>query len=270
MSKKIFIICLAAALSCGIFSCSKEDGNDDSSFNLFSVDDDIAFGRQLDSSIMADPASYPILSRTQYPQAYAHLGRIRDNILNSGKVFYKDRFEWKLTIIQNDSVLNAFAAPGGYIYIYTGIIKYLDSEYQLAGVLGHEMAHADRRHSTDQISKAYGIQLMLDLLLGNNQSMLTEIAAGLATLKFSRTAETEADEYSVIYLCPTEYQADGAAGFFEKLESSGNNAQPPVFLSTHPNPGDRVVAIKNKKTELNCAADGVFVQRYQDFKNSLP
>ncbi len=94
------------------------------------------------------------MDETQYADAYEHINRIRDSILETDELIYGDRFDWEVDIIENDSVLNAFCAPGGYICVYTGIIKFLDNEAQFAGVMGHEMAHADRRHVTDQLTKA--------------------------------------------------------------------------------------------------------------------
>lgn len=263
-----FPMLLVMAAGLVVNGCSKdsEDNNPtDNTFNLFSVDDDIELGKSVDEEIRSNPTEYPVLDESQYPDAYAHLRRIRDNVLNSGEVFYKDRFEWKVGIIHDDDVLNAFAAPGGYIFVYTGIIKFLDSEYELAGVMGHEIAHADRRHSTDMLTGSNLRQAALDILLGDS-SQVAELAGGLINLSFSRKHEREADEYSVIYLCPTEYKADGAAAFFEKIGS-----QPvPEFLSTHPNPTDRVESIREKHVELGCTATGTFDQRYQEFKNSLP
>ena len=247
-----------------IFSCN--DNPDDSSINIFSVENDIALGKELDDTLQDQ---LPILPRSQYPQAYAHLDRITSEILNSGNVHYADRFPWTFRIVEDDSTLNAFATPGGFIYVYTGLIKFLDSEEQLAGVLAHEIAHADRRHSTDQLTKIYGISLLLQVVLGQNQGLLSDIAASLLTLSFSREAESEADRFSVIYLCPTMYEADGAADFFEKIESAGGSG-PPEFLSTHPSPANRIEAIRQEAQSRNCAGSGTFVQRYQDFKNSLP
>lgn len=248
-------------------NCSKSDGGE---VNIFSIEDDKTLGKQLEDEIAADPQQYPILDPVKYAKAYEHLGRIVNTILNSGQVNHKDDFEWTFKIIQNDSVLNAFAGPGGKIYVYTGIIKYLDSETQLAGVLGHEIAHADRRHVTDQLTKAYGVSLLLDVVLGKNHGTLADIAANLAFLKFSRNAEAEADKYSVIYLCPTDYGANGAAGFFEKLISQGQAGGTPVFLSTHPDPGDRVKAINDEAGTMDCGAENIDKSRYQDFKSSLP
>ena len=119
------------------------------------------------------------------------------NILNSGQIKHKDDYPWDVSIIDNDTILNAFASPGGYVYVYTGLIKFLDSEDQLIGVLGHEIAHADLRHSTSQMSQRYGTQLIADILLGKNAAMVKEIVSGLAGLSYSRNHESQADEYAV-------------------------------------------------------------------------
>ncbi|RYF85858.1 MAG: M48 family metallopeptidase, partial [Chitinophagaceae bacterium] len=164
---------------------------------LFTVEDDIAMGEQTAhqvDSIYADN----ILSRADYPQAYAYLESAKQEILNSGKIAYKDEFAWKLTII-DDTTLNAFCTPGGHIYFYTGLIKYLDSGDHLIGVLGHEMAHADKRHTSQSLQREYGLSVLLGILTGGNPGMLTQIAASLASLDYSREHETEADEWSVEY-----------------------------------------------------------------------
>lgn len=263
--KKLLLLFAAVAT----FSmCSKD--SDDHTFNIFTVQDDIALGKQTDSTIMANPSEYPVLSKSQYPAPYAYIEKIRDKILASGKLNHKNDFEWSVKIIKDDNTLNAFCTPGGYIYVYTGLMKYLDTEDQLAGVLGHEMAHADRRHSTDQLTQQYGISVLLEILLGKNQGTLTQIAASLVSLKFSRTQEAEADEYSVVYLCPTDYNAAGAAGFFQKLEEAGQGGQTPEFLSSHPNDASRIQNINTKKQTLGCTGSGTYSSEYSAFKSSLP
>lgn len=246
---------------------------------LFPVSQDISLGKQLRDEIASNPTEYPIVPRSQAPEAYAYLEAMRDKILASPDMRYKDKFAWELQIIDQD-VLNAFAAPGGYIYIYTGLIDYLDNESDLAGVLGHEIAHADRRHSVNQMVKQYGVQLMLDVALGKEQSKMKEISAGLVGLKFSRSDESEADEYSVRYLCPTSYKGNGAAEFFRKLEAEGQGGGTPEFLSTHPSPDRRVESIDELSTELNCggtcctdkatilASSGI--ETYQELQDLFP
>lgn len=241
--------------------------------NIFTIDQDKEVGMQVKQEIASDPVKYPILSRSTYAAAYAYLDQMKTTILNSGNVTYKNEFVWELFIIQNDSIQNAFCTPGGYIYVYTGLIKYLDNATSLAGVLGHEIAHADRRHTTNAMTKQYGISTLVSVLLGNDQSQLTDIAQSLVGLTFSRENESEADQYSVKYLCPTLYRANGAAEFFNKIIAQGG-LQVPEFLSTHPNPDNRVANINSEATSLACTGGNINpsadVTEYNNFKATLP
>ncbi|NJM16869.1 MAG: M48 family metalloprotease, partial [Bacteroidales bacterium] len=168
------------------------------------ISQDKSLGAQLDSAIQADPATYPVLDRAKYPEVYSYLENMRDDILRSDYINYKDDFVWKLTII-DDKTLNAFAAPGGYIYFYTGIISYLDSASHLAGVMGHEMAHADRRHSMKQMWQNLGVSILLKVITGGDAEALQKVLGGLVGLKFSREDERDADRFSVRYLSDTDF-----------------------------------------------------------------
>jgi beta-barrel assembly-enhancing protease len=267
-SAKRVTILLSLSISLFIGSCKKDD-NADNTINIFSIEDDKALGEQLKQEIAANPQEYPIIPRSSNPQAYAYLDQVTQKIFSSGKFLHKDDFEWEFFLIKNDSILNAFAGPGGKVYVYTGIVQYLDSGHHFAGVMGHEMAHADRRHVTDQLTKQYGISVLLDIVFGQNSGAVAQIAAGLAFLKFSRAAEAEADDFSVRYLCPTDYKADGAAGFFAKLialEQAGNT---PEFLSTHPSPENRVHDIRVLANELACPGTNADMTAWKAFQNSV-
>jgi predicted Zn-dependent protease len=247
--------------------------DENNNFVLFSIEDDIELGKQVSEEIANDP-SFKILPPASYPQVYTYLYSMRDAILNSGEVAYKDEFTWELRVIHDDAVQNAFATPGGYIYVYTGLIKYLDNADDLAGVLGHEIAHADLRHSVRNLQKMYGVELLLTVALGNDASTLEQIAgqvAGtLAGLSFSREYETEADSHSVDYLSKTNYACNGAALFFVKMTAAGNDGQPPEFLSTHPNPTNRVENINEKAAKIKCDTSLSGDTGYQELKNALP
>lgn len=241
--------------------------------NIFTIEDDKKFGLQMETEIANNPAEYPLLSKTTYAASYAYVENLKQQILNGGALEHANDFAWKVYIIQDDATQNAFCTPGGYIYVYTGLIKYLDNASSLAGVIGHEMAHADRRHSTQQLTTQYGLSILVDVVAGTtSQGQLAEIAAGLSSLAFSRDHEKDADAHSVIYLCPTQYRADGSADFFEKIIASGA-PQPPAFLSTHPSPDNRVENIHAKKTELGCIGNPIASienNDYAAFKASLP
>jgi len=197
-----------------------------------------------------------LVDEAKNPELYQEVFKIRDAILASGKVTYKDEFAWQVKIIDDPNTLNAFAAPGGFIYVYTGIILFLDSLDHFAGVMGHELAHADRRHATNQMIKNSGVQLLLEIALGENGGAVAQVAQGLVGLSFSRKDETDADEWSVEYLCNTQYQSNGAAGFFEKLVDNGQAGGTPEFLSTHPSPDNRVEDINAHANELGCTQEG--------------
>ncbi len=143
----------------------------------------------------------------------------------------------------------------------------MDNESQFAGVMGHEIAHADKRHSTRQMTKMFGVQVLLDILAGN-RDMLKQVTGAIIGLKNSRKHETEADQYSVEYLCPTDYDAAGGGGFFQKIEEMGGDRQP-EFLSTHPNPSDRIEHFNSAKVTLGCTGSNNNVTEYKRIVGKL-
>lgn len=255
-----------AGVALGAVGCTGDGSKVLDGVNLFSVEEDIELGAQLRDEIASMPDEYPVLDEGDYPDAYNHIYAIRDSILDTGEVQYADTFEWETHIIDDDETLNAFAAPGGFIYVYTGLIKFLEHEDELAGVMGHEIAHADQRHSTEQLTQAYGVQTLLSLILGDDPGLAATIAQSLLSLSFSRADESEADDYSVIYLCETLYAADGAAGFFDKLEGAGV----PEFLSTHPSSDTRVEDIRALADALGCSTELNPDGDYDALLDSLP
>ncbi len=263
--------CVTASL---LFTGCAQDKNGERL--IFSIEDDIALGNQVAAQQDSIYRSKGQLletndSRPNVQAAYAQINGIVQDILTSDKISYKAEFGYKIRIINDDATLNAFATPGGHIYVFTGLIKKLDNEDQLAGVLGHEIAHADRRHTSKALERQYGISVLLSIILGGNQNQLAEIGAGLATLKFGRDAENEADFYSVEYLADTKYTCDGAAEFFKKMQTEEQAGRPPVFLSTHPNDADRINAITSKATADNCIkpVDQSSVSNYNTLKSNL-
>ena len=246
--KRLFFLTLIASFTL-FMSC----GGGDDGLIFFSVEDDIELGKQVRDEIEAD-TSFVILSDVEYPEAYEFIRAMRDQILLSDEIEYDSLFDWEVYLVHDDEVLNAFATPGGYIYIYTGLIKFLDRSDDLAGVLGHEIAHSDRRHSIRQLQAQIGISTLLAVALGEDPGKLQEvvgaITGSLATLQFSRNNEAEADEYSVYYLSDTDYQCDGAKSFFEKLIEEDQTGSTPEFLSTHPDPAERVDDISTVAADI--------------------
>ncbi len=272
--KKISVLVLGGLVAiAGITGCGNKSENlpncEIININAFSINQDRELGLQVQAEIAGNQAEYPVLDSVQYRTAYQHLRRIRDKVLNSGKVTNKDRFTWEVQIIRNDSVLNAFCTPGGYIYVYTGLIKYLDAEDDLAGVMGHEIAHADLRHSTRTMTREYGVDVMLKIIAGSDAGALTTLVRNLASLKYSRCHESEADAASVEYLSGTNYACNATASFFEKLSAAGGQ-RVPQFLSTHPSPDNRVKDINALADKISCNKSPLNPATYAQFKASLP
>jgi beta-barrel assembly-enhancing protease len=264
--KVVFIILFPFILN----NCQK-DSRSNGGINIFTIDDDEKLGLQVSREIESKPLEYPVLSPLTYANAYTYLLNMRNEILATHLVAYDTVFPWSVRIIHNDSVVNAFCTPGGYVYIYTGLIKVLSNEAELAGVMGHEMAHAANRHSTNQLTQAYGIEILLSALGGKDTSIYTNIAkglaSGLATLAFSRQDEYQADEYAVKYLYATSYDALSLEDFFTLIEGL---PRPPTFLSTHPSPTDRKTKIEETFNNLGGKHGQTYQTRYQQLKAALP
>lgn len=237
---------------------------------LLSISQDVELGKQVAAEIDGNPSTYPLLDSATNKDVYAYLYNMRNEILKSSKFQHASDFAWRLRVIKDDATLNAFCTPGGYIYIYTGIIKYLDNPDDLAGVLGHEMGHADLRHSAYTLQNNYGINFLLQIL-GGDSSQLVNIANQLRDLKNSRCHETQADEASVSFLNGSIYKCNGAASFFQKIVASGGSSTPEI-LSTHPDPGNRVENINAKAAEIGCntTANASLVADFNAFKAKLP
>jgi predicted Zn-dependent protease len=237
----------------------------DDGINIFSKQDDVQLGAQLNEEIRNTPSEYPIYTRNPSIKSYINQ-RIFNHILESSQIKSKDIYPYQLEIIDDPNTLNAFALPGGYIYVYTGLLAFLDSEAALAGVLGHEIAHAEQRHATQRLTAYYGVSVLLSLVLGENPSQIEQIAAnllvGLAFLANSRADEDESDQYSFNYLRDTRYYPGGVKFFFEKMRDEGlissQSNEIATFLSTHPDPIERI-----SNTEDRLRNSGIVVKNYK-------
>lgn len=243
---------------------------------VFSAKYDVDLGQQTVRSIAEDPEQYPLLSEDEYPEVYAHMRSLVDRLLQSSDIRYRDLFAYdEVKIIHDDGVLNAFCAPGGYIYVFTGLMRYLDYEDHLAGVLGHEIAHAELRHSSQRLQKEYGAQKLLDFVLLSTPSTAGDvinasIAKELLTLDYSRDQEAQADDHSVKYLASSGYACDGTAGFFAKLLEEGQDVNIPEFLSDHPASDARVREIRRAAQELGCSTEMGDPAEWEAVKATLP
>lgn len=161
--------------------------------------------------------------------------------------------------------INAFALPGGFIYVHRGLVEAAESESELAGVLGHEIGHVVARHGVDQMQRGQiaGVGLgVLDSLLGGGRAgtignLAAELVAGGAFMKFSRDAEREADQLGVRNVVDAGHTPGGMISFFKKLGAL-QARDPNVldrFFASHPSPGQRIENIAGLVDKLQATRD---------------
>lgn len=206
---------------------------------LVSDEQEAAIGLQLKDELSKQGVRY-----LDDPDVQAYVNGIATRIFPLAQ---KDRkgVEWHVHVVDNDKLVNAFATPGGHLYVTTGLLLAADDESEVAGVLAHEAGHVVARHSARMLVEMFGLQTIAALALGENPSLLESLAANVTAnglmLANSRSAEHEADVYGVTYAAKAGYDPRGIERFFKKLqEKQGRTPQLLVWLSTHPATRDRI------------------------------
>lgn len=215
-------------------------------FNFFSKDQDVQLGKEAAAQVDRE---MPILHNAELD---AWLNKLAQPLISQPEAGgYPFQFHWV-----NDDSINAFALPGGPVYMNIGVLKNADDEGQVVGVLAHEISHVGLRHGTNQVSKAnlFSIPAMIGgAMLGDNSLLgqLGQLGIGVGLnsvlLKYSRGAESQADELGAILMHRAGYNPIDMANFFEKLQAlSGKSSAVTNWFSTHPDPGNRVKAIQKE------------------------
>jgi len=216
------------------------------SINFISFDKEIAMGRQLAAEIERQ------VKLIEDPTINEYVNRVGQNLVRNSDA----KVPFTIKVVESDEI-NAFALPGGFFYVNSGLILAADDESELAGVMAHEIAHVAARHGTEQASKAELVQFASIplIFMGGVGGFALRQAAGflipMQFLQFSRKDESEADYLGLQYLYKTGYDPGAAVSFFEKLQAR-ESARPGTvskMFSTHPPTGDRIENTK-KNIEL--------------------
>lgn len=148
-------------------------------------------------------------------------------------------------LVVDNKEMNAFAAPGGVVVVYSGLLKGTDTPEEAAGVIAHEVAHAELRHGLQGMVKSLGLQAGAALLLGDwSGAVLSEITTSLLEMKFSREAETQADTEGLRRLVAAKINPEGMSRLMDKLATQSQGSAPPALLSTHPASQDRAMQLR--------------------------
>ncbi len=216
--------------------------------NSFSPQQDIELGKK------AATEAEQKLPMCNAPKVDAYLTKLGMRLveqLNTNGIGYP----WEFHCV-NDKSINAFALPGGYVFVNRGAIEAADNEAQLAGVIAHELSHVALRHGTNQATKVQYAQLGSGILgvagsiLGGTAGAAAagagQLAVGSVLLKYSRGAETQADVMGTQVLYDAGYDPRALAAFFENLNAQAENKNPPEFFSDHPNPDHRIERVQEE------------------------
>jgi predicted Zn-dependent protease len=231
---------LAALL---VWSCATNPATGRRQLILMSEQEEIALGKQSDAEIRQQMGVYEDQALQQY------VNRIGQRLARQS---FRQNLPWTFTVVDEGAV-NAFALPGGYIYVTRGILPYLRNEAELAGVMGHEVGHVDGKHSVDQYSKqmlAGGALTGASILLPKYESAFGAggVVAQLAFLKFGRDAELEADKLGVGYSSGGGWSPQamqGVLGTLGRLDAAqGSSRGIPNWAMTHPPAADRVTKVQ--------------------------
>jgi beta-barrel assembly-enhancing protease len=208
-------------------------------FNLFSPQQDIQVGRENAADI---DKKLPLVNDPAVLQYVNNLGRRLASFAP-----YNNDYPWSFKVV-NSQDINAFALPGGYIYVNRGAIEAAEDEAQLAGVMAHEISHVALRHGTNQATKRVGLSVLTGML-GQGSSLTAQLAeAGLGfgvnslLLRNSRTDESQADEVGTYIMHQAGYDPHAMAQFFQIIEKKYPQ-RTLQFFSDHPNPDNRVKAV---------------------------
>ncbi|BCS35265.1 peptidase M48 [Luteitalea sp. TBR-22] len=247
-------LALAAGVAAITVACATNPATGKKEFNLMSEAQEVALGKESDPQIRQE------MGVVNDPELQRYVDGIGRRLASATE---RPQLPWSFAIVDAPAV-NAFAVPGGFVYVTRGILGHLNSEAELAGVLGHEIAHVTARHSAAQYSKQTAGSL--GLLLGQifvpelrPFGQAAEAGLGLLFLKFGRDDELQADELGAGYATAQGWDPRGVASMLEtlgRLDEGSDRKGVPNWMSTHPMPADRVARLDARVAALRAQAGG--------------
>jgi predicted Zn-dependent protease len=231
-------------------------------------DKEIELGAQFAAEI---PKQYKIVSSGP---VYDYVNAIGNRIAEAAKEDRSD-VDYRFSAIDDPKTVNAFAVPGGYVYVYTGLLLLAENEAEAAGVVAHEAAHIVRRHSANQLGTRIGMGAITSVALGEDPGLAASIVAGLATtasmLKFSRDDEREADAYGMKYLIAAGYDPAAMVNFFERLAGENpNESRIASYLSTHPLTSERIANLRAERARYGNPRGDLNEAEHEKIKALIP
>lgn len=229
-------------------ACSTNPATGRRQLNLYSQEQELALGQQYHQQVVQQIGPY------EDRELQAYVDRLGRELAARSE---RPDLPWHFTVVDDPSV-NAFALPGGYVYVTRGLLDHLGSEAELASVMGHEIGHVTARHSVNQLSKAQLTQigLTVGMILSPEAARygdLANLAGGLMFLKFSRDDERQADDLGLRYISRSGYPPQAMSTVFtllSRVSKVEHGGRLPEWLATHPNPEERLERMQTNYAKL--------------------
>ncbi|MCA9311560.1 MAG: M48 family metalloprotease [Phycisphaerales bacterium] len=247
MLKRLLAIVIVATAACEMVGCTTNAATGRSQFNLLSRSEEIALGEQSMEELIAGYGG-----RVSSPALQEYVASIGRQLASKTEADYPS-LPWEFTFLDS-KVINAFALPGGKVFMSRGLAEKMTTEAQLAGVLGHEVGHVTAEHADKHISRQLLLQGLATagaVVAGTQESELMGVGlgvlvsgAGVYELSFGRDEELEADRLGVRYMVECGYDPRGQLEVMQILKEASGGGGQSEFLSTHPDPDRRIKQIK--------------------------
>jgi predicted Zn-dependent protease len=176
---------------------------------------------------------------------------VGERLVRSNPEINQSPYYFQFHLLADPQTVNAFALPGGQIFITFGLLRLLDNEHEVAGVLGHEIGHVVGRHSNEQMAKAQLSQGLVNAVVmaggseyGMTAGQIAQFVSQLKNTAYGREDELESDQLGVRFMVRAGYDPNALIRVMEVLKKAAGGRAPPEFLSTHPDPDNRVQRIK--------------------------
>lgn len=209
--------CLLFLLSSLLFfSCKKTEQIIQTDLEEFTVRDHIVIGQKMATQIDALPEVFNKLDSIEYEDAYEYLNTLISTLKLTAVVKHRDDFNWKVTLLYDDDIESAFTLPGGHVYVYTGLLHFLQGEHELMAILANEIAYADKELSALALRDEHGGVFLGNITLGKEVKELSEVVEDFPFIEYSEEKVFDADEFAISLICPFQYDINGLKDFLRR------------------------------------------------------
>lgn len=230
-----------------LFNCATTGPGGKKSLILISTSDEVSIGQSMSKEV---ESQNKVITDPEVENYINSLGQKLAGLSDRTDLQYHFK-------VLDSKEINAFACPGGYIYVYSGLLKTIDNEAQLAGVMAHEIGHVVARHSVRRLQQVLGIQVLLSIALGQSSEITQQaVNTGVSVILqgYSRDNEYEADYDGTLYMTKAGYNPEGMIQLFQKfvaMEQGKNTTALDKLFESHPPSADRITRVQEEIKSFN-------------------